>query len=207
MAGKKVVCVILDQFADWEGAYISNALLGGEITQGNEVIWASTDREPKRSIGGMTVLPDVSLADIPLDSDALLLIGGYSWNRPEALSVVPVAEKFRESGKLLGFICGATSFAAAHGFLNEVKHTGNDPEEMKKLPGYTNPDQYLLQDAVSDGSIVTANGNSPVEFAVEILRGLQAAGEEDIAMWSDFYKIGYINAARKYGYLPPEGDR
>lgn len=199
--GKKVVLVILDQFADWEGAFITNALMGGEISTGNEVLWASTDRSPKRSIGRMTVLPDLSLEEIPSDADALLLIGGNSWRSDEAKKVAAPVEQFLAQNKLVGFICDATYFAADQGFLNDVRHTGNDPEDMKTAPGYTGGANYVLENAVADGGIVTANGNAPVEFASLILEALDAATPAAIRMWSDFYSIGYINALRKYGYL------
>lgn len=199
--GKKVVLVILDQFADWEGAFITNALMSGEISQGNEVLWASTDREPKRSIGRMTVIPDITLDEIPEDADALLLIGGDSWRKDVAKQVVDPVKSFRSRNKLVGFICDATYFAAANGFLNDVEHTGNDPEALKKAPGYTGSDKYILDNAVLDQGIVTANGNSPVDFATLILEELKAADPEDIRMWTDFYSIGYINALRKYGFI------
>lgn len=199
--GKKVVLVILDQFADWEGAFITNALMGGEISQGNEVLWASTDKEPKRSIGHMTVIPDITLDEIPEDADALLLIGGNSWRKDVAKQVVATVEAFRSKDKLIGFICDATYFAADNGFLNDVEHTGNNPEEMKKAAGYTGSDHYIMDNAVFDKGIVTANGNSPVEFATLILEELKAAEPEDIREWTDFYSIGYINALRKYGYI------
>lgn len=199
--GKKVIMIVLDQFADWEGAFISNALMSGEISQDNQVLWASTDKDPKRSMGQMTVLPDITLEEIPDDADALLLIGGRSWRGDEAKKVVAVVEHFLESQKLVGFICDATYFAADNGFLNNVKHTGNDPTDMAAAPGYTGGEHYLMENAVADQKIVTANGNSPVEFATLILEELEAADPTDIKMWSDFYTIGYLNALRKYGYL------
>lgn len=201
--GTKVALVILDQFADWEGAFIVNALNGGEISRDNEVVWVSVDREPKRSIGGMTALPDLALSEIPDDLDALILIGGDSWRSKEALEVVPVVEEFREAGKVIGFICDATYFAAEHGFLNDVWHTGNSADDLKKALGYANAEGFKWVDVVTDGRIVTANGNSPVEFAAHLLRALEAADEDDIAMWYDFYTMGYVNALKKYGYLDP----
>lgn len=199
--GTKVALVILDQFADWEGVFIANALKGGEITRDNEIRWVSLDRELKHSIGGMTVLPDLALSEIPDDMDAIILIGGRSWRSREALEVVPVVEKFKAAGKVIGFICDATYFAADHGFLNDVSHTGNNRDDLKKALGYTNAVGFKWENAVTHGRIVTANGNSPVEFAAHLLRVLDAADEGDITMWYDFYTMGYVNALEKYGYL------
>ncbi len=201
--GKKVAMVILDQFADWEGAYISNALKSGEITKENDVLWVSNDREHKRSIGGMTVLPDLAIHELPEDIDALILIGGNSWRSKDALEVVPVVQKFIKSEKPVGFICDATYFAADHGFLNHVAHTGNSADDLSMALGYTNRDNFQWEDVVTDGRIITANGNSPIEFAQHILKVLDVASEEDITMWYDFYTMGYVKALKKYGYLDP----
>lgn len=202
--GKKVVFVILDQFADWEGAYLSSLLMDEELSTGNKVFWASTDREPKRSLGQMTVLPDLTLDEIPEDTDALILVGGKSWRTESADRVTPVVRRFKDQGKIIGFICDATYYAAKEGFLNDVSHTGNNLEEMKENAGYTNPSAFVRQNAVLDGKIITANGNSPVEFAGQVLRALEFRSEEDIQMITDFHMIGYWNALRKYGYLKEE---
>lgn len=198
---RKVVLIILDHFADWEGAYLSSMLMDEEMDFSAEVFWASTDRAPKESLGRMKVLPDLTLEEIPEDIDALILVGGNSWRLDAADLVTPVVKRFRSSGKIIGFICDATYYAAKEGFLNEVKHTGNNLNEMRELDHYTNEENFLMVNAVRDGNIVTANGNSPVEFAGEILRALNVATEEVISMLTDFHVMGYWNALKKYGYI------
>lgn len=198
---KKVVFIILDRFADWEGAYLSSMLLDEELGLSNKVFWASTDKEPKKSLGNMMVVPDMVLEDIPEDTDALILIGGASWRTDVADKVTPVVRKFKASGKIIGFICDATYFAAKEGFLNEVKHTGNNLMDIRKLDNYRNEEMFLMENAVRDGEIITANGNSPVEFSGEVLKALDILSEEVITMQTDFYLMGYWNALRKYGFL------
>lgn len=198
---RKVVFIILDQFADWEGAYLSSILLDEELGLSNEVLWASTDLEAKKSLGNMTVIPDMKLDDIPEDADALILIGGNSWRSEAADKVTPVVQKFKASGKIIGFICDATYYAAKEGFLNDVKHTGNDLMEIKELDNYRNEEMFLMENAVRDGKIITANGNSPVEFTGEVLKALEIMSEDDVRMQTDFYLMGYWNALKKYGFL------
>ena len=103
-----------------------------------------------------TVLPDLILDEILDDADALLLIGGNSWRCEEAKQVVPFAKEFRGAEKLVGFISDAVYFAAENGFLNDIKHTGNDPEELKEATGYTGSEKYVLENALVDQGIVTA---------------------------------------------------
>lgn len=200
-SGKQIVMVILDHFADWEGAFLSSALLSGYLGEGHQVIWASSDQAPKRSFGGLTVIPDVSLADIPTTADALIVIGGTSWRTPEAAQVVPVVRSFLERGKIIGFICDAARFAAWNGLLNGVIHTGNNPQEMIESPEYTNPQGFRFEEVVHDGQIITANGNSPIPFARSVLLALEIASREAIDEWYDFYTLGYWNALKKFGYM------
>ena len=113
---KKIVLLILDKFADWEGAYLSTVLRDEEMGPLNQVLWASIDKKPKKSLGNLTVLPDITLEEIPEDIDALILIGGASWRTKEVSRVVPYIRKFKEKGKVIRFICDATYFAAKEDF-------------------------------------------------------------------------------------------
>lgn len=196
--GKKVVFIVLDSFADWEGAYLSSVLLDDEIEMQNQVLWASIDKYPKKSLGNMTMVPDITLDEIPDDTDALIFIGGNSWRTEDSNKVTATVEKFMEQGKILGFICDATYFAAREGFLNDIKHTGNDPSDMIDEGKYNNPEGFQMEEAVLDENIITANGNSPLEFSALVLRALGLFPDEEIEMWKDFQKLGLWEAMRKY---------
>jgi hypothetical protein len=50
--GKKAVLVVLDQYADWEGAYISSMLLNDHVSIKSQVLWASIDLLPKNQWEG-----------------------------------------------------------------------------------------------------------------------------------------------------------
>mgnify|MGYP000936324037 CR=1 FL=1 len=60
---KTVLFVLLDQFADWESAFLAPALRGG-IMPGrpgsHAVRYATPGGVPVRSIGGMTLTPEVT---------------------------------------------------------------------------------------------------------------------------------------------------
>lgn len=152
-----------------------------------------------RPIGGFTVLPDYDLASVPEDFAAVLLIGGYAWCKPEAAPVADIVRRARERGALIGAICGATAFLGMHGFLNNVRHTGNTLESLKATAGdnYTNESGYICEQAVSDGGIVTANGSASLEFAREVLITLDAMPKTNIDEWYDYCKLGHYEAAKK----------
>ena len=121
------------------------------------------------------------------------LIGGMSWFSPEAELIVPLIEKAIKDKKVVGGICNASVFLAMHGFLNNVKHTSNTIDYLKQHVGerYTGDSNYVDQQAVRDGKIITANGTGQLEFCREILYALEADTAEAIEKSYLFYKNGF----------------
>ena len=77
---KNIVFVILDEFADWEAAFLSSALNDKNITKNYTTNFASIDKNLKKSMGNLKVLPDLTLKEIDEnDVDGLVLIGGRTW--------------------------------------------------------------------------------------------------------------------------------
>ena len=182
---KEVIFVILEGFADWEGAYIATCLNQG-VKPGNPISYKvktlSITQEPVSSIGGFRVLPDYGLKDMAEDYAGLVLIGGMNWFSPEAELIVPLVEKAIKEKKLVAGICNASVFLGMHGFLNEVKHTSNTLN-------------YLNEQAVRDENIVTANGTGQLEFCKEILYALEADTADAIEESYLFYKNGFCPGA------------
>lgn len=196
MMKKQILFVVLEQYADWEAAYLSSAL----YMLGNgqyEVKTASLTMNPVTSIGGFRMAPDYKVDSVPSDYEALILIGGMSWRNPEAEKVKPLVEKCLADGKILAGICDASAFLGTSGALNDVLHTSNDLADLKQWAGetYTGEGQYVMQQAVSDKNIITANGTASLEFAKEVLLALKAAPEDKIIEWYNFHKLGYYEAA------------
>lgn len=193
---KSVLFVVLDQYADWEAAYLSSALY--MLGQGTyEVKTVSLTKELLCSIGGFHILPDFTIDSVPADYEALILIGGMSWRNEAARKIKPVVEKCLKAGKVLGGICDASAFLGTIGVLNHVHHTSNDLNDLKQWAGaaYTGEENYVMKQAVSDHNIITANGTASLEFAKEVLLSLQAAPENKIREWYDFHKLGCYEAA------------
>jgi len=194
---KEVLFVLLNDYADWEGAYLATALNKG-VVPGREIIYTTKILAPTieevHSLGGFRTMPDYSFEEVPENYAALILIGGDSWKSPEAEYVASIVRKAIEQGKVVGGICAAASFLAAHGFLNNVKHTGNGVDNLKQWSGdiYTNELGYIEAQAVSDKDIVTANGSGCLEFTREVLLLLKADTEEKINGFYDFHKNGFI---------------
>ena len=194
---KEVLFLLLDDFADWEGAFLATGLNTGLTMAGGGTPYTSRTLTPTkkqvRSIGGLVVTVDYTAATMPEDYAALILVGGMAWQSEEAQRVVPIVEAALARGVLVGAICNAASFLAAHGFLNGVRHTGNTVEMLKKWGGdrYTAESLYEERQAVRDGNIVTANGMGYLEFTREYLLWLEADTPEVIAASYEFNKHGF----------------
>lgn len=190
---QEVLFILLNEYADWEGAFLSISLNTGVIP-GNEIKYipkiVAPTMEEVRSLGGFRTMPDYSFQTMPADYAALILIGGMQWKSPEAEQVAPLVEEALKRGKIVGAICNAASFLCSHGFLNDVKHTGNTLPQLKLWGGdqYTNEAGYLEKQAVSDKNIVTANGTGYLEFARELLLLLDADTPENIEASYNYYK-------------------
>ena len=191
---KTILFLILQQFADWEAAYISSALT--MLGQGQyEIKTVSLSKDPVSSIGGFQVLPDYDTASVPKGYEALILIGGMTWRSENTDPIKKLVEECCQKGKVLGGICDASAFLGTIGVLN-TNHTSNDLNDLKQWAGasYTGETKFIAKQAVRDVNIITANGTAPMEFAKEILFALQAASEEKISEWYDFHKLGVYTA-------------
>lgn len=195
---KELIFVLLNGFADWEAAHIAVCINAG-VKPGRPVKYItktlSLTKDPVNSIGGFKVLPDYDIHTLPEDYAGLVLVGGDNWFSPETESLVPLVEKMIRENKLVAGICNASVFLGKHGFLNHVKHTSNALEYLKNIAGekYTGDADYIEEQAVRDGNIVTANGTAQLEFCREILYALNADEMEVIEESYSFYKNGFLS--------------
>lgn len=192
-----VLYILLPDFASHEMVYLMEAISSDEQQLKahpryvNKIV--APTMEPIAAIGGFRVIPDYSFDNMPDEYAALVLIGGYGWLTPAADMVAPIVRKALDKGITVGAICNGASFMAKHGFLNSVKHTGNGLDQLKLWGGeaYTNSENYIHQQAVSDGGIVTANGSGVLEFTKEFLLLLENDTPERVEMYYQFNKQGF----------------
>ena len=195
----EILYILLPDFAAHEMVYLMEAISSDEQQLKpnpkyiNKIVAPS--EEAVTAIGGFKVIPDYTFGNMPDDYAALVLIGGYGWLSPIADDVVPIVRKAIDNGKIVGAICNGASFMAKAGFLNDVKHTGNGPEQLRLWgrDSYTNPDGYIHQQAVADRNIVTANGSGALEFTRELLLMLENDTPERIEMYYQFNRHGFCS--------------
>ncbi|EKN07905.1 DJ-1/PfpI family protein [Parabacteroides johnsonii] len=193
----EILYILLPDFAEHEMVYLAEAIASDEFSlkENPKYInkFVASTLDPIKSIGGFRIMPDYSFDTMPDDYAALVLIGGFGWVTPIADKVVPIVRQAVENGKIVGAICNAASFMAKHGFLNDVKHTGNGIDQLKLWGGenYMNHTGYVHVQAIGDKNIVTANGSATLEFAKELLLLLENDTPERIEMYYQFNKQGF----------------
>lgn len=195
----EVLYLLLNNYADHEAVFLASAIACDEHSiketpkYVNKVVAPTLDIV--RSCSGFHTLPDYSFDTMPDYYAALVLIGGFGWlDEQEANKVVPIVNHAKENGIIIGAICNAASFLAKHGFLNNIKHTGNGLEQLQSWGGnnYTNAAGYINEQAVSDHRVVTANGSGYLEFAKELLILLENDTTEQIERFYRFKKEGFV---------------
>ncbi|TYS89917.1 type 1 glutamine amidotransferase family protein [Rossellomorea aquimaris] len=188
---KKVLVFVTDGFADWEASYVTAEINKPET--GYQVKTIAIDKDPKVSMGGFTVLPDFSLQGAPLEFEMLIIPGGTGWREEKNQQAKKLVDYCFEHDIPVAAICDATTFLGIHGYLDQLKHTGNSLPYLKEgAPDYRGEENYIADQSVSDGCLITANGSGAVEFSRDILRKLGVLEGEELDRWYDIFKNGFI---------------
>jgi len=182
--------LVFDGFADWEPAF---ALAELRRSGGLEVVTLGFTVEPVRSMGGLRVVPDRTLAGVdPADVRLLILPGGDMWEGEyprTALEAVLAA--LHQAGVPIAAICAGTLALARAGLLDHHAHTSNDRGYLERtVPAYAGSTRYVDELAVRDRGLITASGVGPTEFAREIFEELQVFSPEDRPVWYHLFKHG-----------------
>lgn len=130
----------------------------------------------------------------------MVLIGGNSWRKEESKIITAIIDKGLENNIPIGAICDATTFLGKNRYLNNVKHTSNQLDNLKLYAGdnYTNEQAYIMEQSVSDQNIITANGTAALEFAKQYYLTLEPEVKDEIEQWYNFNKLGYYETLKKY---------
>jgi len=185
---KAVYLLVVDGFADWEAAHATAEL---RRHGGYRVAIVGLSSSPVRSMGGMTVLPTTSLAEVNLSDIAVFIVpGGDRW---EKQPIEPALGEFLKTidagGVPIAAICAATTVIAKLGLLRGRRHTSNGLAYLRaKVPEYSDADAYVDAPAVRDQKLITASGLGDVEFARELFEELQVLRPSDRALWAQMFR-------------------
>ncbi|MEV7724488.1 DJ-1/PfpI family protein [Streptomyces sp. NPDC087917] len=190
---KPVHLAVYDTYADWETGHTT-----AHLTQrGHEVRTVGLDAgKPVTTMGGVRILPDLSLADLrPEDSALLILTGAELWDSGEELApFAAAAGAFLAAGVPVAAICGATAGLARAGLLDDRPHTSGASFYLAGQPGYGGADRYVEADAVTSGDLITAGPTEPVAFAREVFTRLDVYAPEVVDAWYRLFHDSDVSA-------------
>ncbi|OMF12153.1 glutamine amidotransferase [Paenibacillus amylolyticus] len=194
MQTRNVYLYVFDTMSDWEIGYLTAELNSGRYFRKEvellQVITVGADKHPVTTMGGLNILPHISIDECALKSnDVIILPGGNTWMDTIHDPLLKKVTASIEEGTVIAAICGATVGLAKMGLLNSRQHTSNDLEYLKMIcPDYTGETYYETEPAVTDGNVVTASGIAPLEFTMHVLKRLDVFAPETLQAWSNLYQ-------------------
>lgn len=194
MHTRKAYLYVFDTMSDWEAGYLIAELNSGRYFKKDlaplEVVAVGVDKHPVTTMGGLKILPSISMDECILDrTDVLVLPGGNTWLEAIHEPILKKAAESLKEGTVVAAICGATLGLAKMGLLDSRRHTSNNLEYMKMVcPDYIGEKYYEMEPAVADGNLVTASGLAPLEFAMQVLKVLDVFEPETLRSWFNLYK-------------------
>ena len=194
MAPKAAYFLAVPGFADWEAAH-ALAELRRHGHYRVEVVGLSP--QPVQSMGGLTVQPTRTLADVdPADVAIFILPGGDRWEQqPLEPVLIDSLTTLDRRGIPIAAICAATTAIVRAGILRGRRHTSNGLDYLKRqVPEYTEAAAYVDEPAVRDRSLITASGLADVEFAREVMAELGVLSDDDRAHWTTLFRSGQLPA-------------
>ena len=161
---------VYDELADWEVGHLLAELRSGRFTHEKFVITTvGASRDPVTTMGGIRIVPDIPLAELdPAASDLLILAGATMWDAGKGEAFAQAAARFLDAGVPVAASCGATAGLARAGLLDHRKHT-SAARDYLAATHYRGGDHYVDARAVTDGDLITAGPQSPVQFAAATL--------------------------------------
>lgn len=192
---KKIYIYVLDKMAEWEVGNILQAFSMESLLKKNvefEVKTVGMNKEPVRTIGGLTIIPDCDLSEIDEENMvAILLPGADTWAAKGNEKISNKIPYYLETGILVGAICGATLALADLGIFNRRKHTSNSLIFLKMFSNdYMGENLYQNVPTFRDKNLITANSASGLLWAKEILAYLNVYSKEMLDLWYLYFSTG-----------------
>jgi putative intracellular protease/amidase len=188
-----VYLYVLNTMADWEIGFLLAELNSKRYFKNRNdqlnVIKIGKTNQSITTMGGLTIQPDMSIDEMKIENDDLLLLpGADTWMNRENNEILLVAKKRIENGKYVAAICGATIGLANEGALNSIKHTSNDKEFLKMIcPKYSGEIYYQEKPAITEKNLITASGIAPIDFSYEVLKMLNVFKKTTLEAWYNLY--------------------
>lgn len=186
----------LNTMADWEIGYVTAELNSGRFFKKDapevSVKTVGISKEPVKTMGGLTILPDCVVDDITVNNKSVLLLpGGNTWDNPKHSSIVKKAAELLSVGATVCAICGATVALANAGLLDHRPHTSNGVGFLDMFcPNYKGQSYFIDMPSVSDGNLITASGTGALSWAKQIIERLGVFRPDTLEAWYAYFSTG-----------------
>ena len=152
----------------------------------------SDSKEPIKTMGGLTIVPDCLIEDIALSKESVLLLpGADTWNYSKHGAIIEKASEFLSLGATVGAICGATVALANFGLLNNRPHTSNGPGFLEMVsPLYKGQSFYIDKPSVADNNLITASSTGSLLWAKQIIEHLGVFESNTLESWYEYFSTG-----------------
>lgn len=186
----------LDTLADWELGYVTAELNSGRFFKkdapGVSIKTVSISREPVKTMGGLTIVPDCVVDDIAVNKKSVLLLpGANTWDNPNHGAIIEKAVEFLSTGAMVCAICGATAALANVGLLDQKLHTSNGAGYLEMVsPNYKGQNFYVDKPAVTDHNLITASSTGALLWAKQIIERLEVFQPDTLDAWYTYFSTG-----------------
>lgn len=187
---------LLSTLADWEIAPISAELNSKRFFKADApqvvVKTVAVSKEPVKTMGGLTIVPDCTIDEIELSEKTVLLLpGADTWAESQNAQVIQKASALLSKGGTVCAICGATVALANAGLLNDRPHTSNGAGFLEMFcPSYKGQKFYVDQPAVRDGNLITGSATGSLMLAKLIIEKLGVFKPETLEAWHAYFSTG-----------------
>ncbi len=186
----------LDTMADWEIGYVTAELNSGRYFKKDApdvlVKTVGISKEPVKTMGGLTIIPDCVIDDIAVnDKSTLLLPGGNTWDDPKHSIIVKKATELLSVDATVCAICGATVALAHAGLLDHRPHTSNGVGFLDMFcPTYKGQSYFVDMPSVSDRNLITASCTGALPWAKQIIEHLGVFRPDTLEAWYSYFSTG-----------------
>lgn len=187
---------LLSTLADWEIAPISAELNSKRFFKADApqvvVKTVAVSKEPVKTMGGLTIVPDCTIDEIELSEKTVLLLpGADTWAESQNAQIIQKASVLLSKGGTVCAICGATVALANAGVLNDRPHTSNGAGFLEMFcPSYKGQKFYVNQPAVRDGNLITGSATGSLMLAKLIIEKLGVFKPETLEAWHAYFSTG-----------------
>ena len=165
---EKLICYIYDDMADFE---LTLAAFLGKII-GKEIITIGYDEEKIVSKTGIQYKPHITVKEaLELTGVVGLIIPG-GWNDEQRPELTALIQKIDREKNLLAAICAGPQYLARAGVLDHYKYTTTLTKESLESAGkedFFPRENFIPENVIRDGHVITAVGRAFVDFAIEIV--------------------------------------